>query len=386
MKTRPHALTARGIGRRPTILRAKNQRLALVTAICFALALAAGFARLARAEGGSSENKPAPPPRVISCAPHLTETMFALGVESLLVGADEHSNYPPEAKNIPRVGDLFAPDFERLLLLRPDVLLLAPSNRKVRDFFAARGDVRLVECNSADSLEAIPETIRQLGREFGREKEAERAVARMNAVFEQIDQRVRKALSFPGVARARPKFLMLLSRRPGSLSNLYAFQRGAFLADMAERLGLRNVLPEDLPLYPQVSLESLLTWDPDLIVEVHGGGAGDAETQARLRADWEGQRLLKAGKSPERVVLLNDARLTIPGPNIGHAYASLAIALRPDVFGDFATPEALQADCLAAAGLGDEVGASPEGAAGSSKQGEPTAAAQLGDNSGGTSR
>jgi iron complex transport system substrate-binding protein len=293
--------------------------------------LAVAVVALATSAALAEDESPPPPApeRVISCAPHLTEIAFALGAGEQIIATDNYSNYPPEAAALPKVGGLIDPNLEEMLLLRPDALLLPPSQRDVRDFFQRRGSVRMIDCNDANSLASIRDTIRQLGEVFHRQDEATQLLKRLDGVFTRIEARANP----PGTpAERKPSILILLARRPGTLNNLYAFHPGTFMGELTTRLGFRHVVPESMPLYPQVTLEHILSWNPDVILEVHGLNNLTPEGEARLREDWRGQRFLEAGQREGGVVILNDASLTIPGPRVAETFARLAVKLRPDVF------------------------------------------------------
>jgi len=98
--------------------------------------------------GGRASSPPASPARIISCAPNLTEMLFTLGAGHRLVGVTRYCRFPPEARNIPPLGDLYSPSLEAMVAARPDLIVLAPGNRKVMDFFAAHPGPRLLETNA----------------------------------------------------------------------------------------------------------------------------------------------------------------------------------------------------------------------------------------------
>jgi ABC-type hemin transport system substrate-binding protein len=89
--------------------------------------------------------------------------------------------------------------------------------------------------------------------------------------------------------------------------------------------------PRRCPLYPQITLEHILAWNPDVIVEVQGDDAFTPAAEARLREDWRRLPTLRANREGG-VILLSGKSLTIPGPRVGETFAKLAVRLRPDVF------------------------------------------------------
>jgi iron complex transport system substrate-binding protein len=295
-------------------------------------ALAAMVSLLAWAFPSPASDAQAPPERAISCAPHLTETAFALGAGDRIVAADDFSNFPPEAAALPKIGGLYDPNLEKAMALRPDALLLVPSNRGLRDFFSRAGSVRLIECGDANSLASIRETISRLGGVFHREAQAQALLERIDRAFAHIEGRVAQAEAARPAGEAKPSVLMLLARRPGALTNLYAFHADTYLGEQVGRLGFRNAVPADMPLYPQITLEHVLAWNPDVILEVHGRDTLPEDGERLLREDWARLGPLKAAKSPRGVIVLNDKSLTIPGPRVAETFAKLAARLRPDVF------------------------------------------------------
>ena len=114
-------------------------------------------------------------PRLISLAPNLTEIAYAAGAGSLLVGTVEFSDYPDAAKAVPRVGDAWRVDPERVLELRPDVVLVWPTGTPETTISRLRSlGLNIVEVPT-QSLADVPRALRQVGRLAGTLPMAERA-------------------------------------------------------------------------------------------------------------------------------------------------------------------------------------------------------------------
>lgn len=251
--------------------------------------------------------------RIVSLAPSLTETLYALGVESRLVGVTDWCNYPPAAKAKPSVGQVINPSLEKIVALKPDLVLgTTAGNRRATVTAIERLGIPLYGFNPRsleDVLLAIP-TLADLLTvpEAGAELEA-KLRRRLEAVAARI------------AARPRPRVLFVLWLEP-----LMSIGRYTFVHDVLVQAGAESVAerPED---WPRLSLEAVLQQNPDYLILAHSPAV--ERRLAALRADpvWSQLRALRE----DRVIVLDDAVLR-PGPRIVDAIEQLAHVLHPEAF------------------------------------------------------
>ncbi len=269
-----------------------------------------------RSSGGTGE-------RIIPGSPAVTELIFALGQGHRVVGVADPCTYPPEALTLPRVGSLYNPNFERLTLLRPDLVVVQGHQDRLRAW-AARAGVEYHSVGRLDSLEDLRQVIADLGDLLGVPGEAERLRARIDRGLEQVATMVQGA--------DRVKVFLTFGRTPGNLENLYTCGPGSFLNDLLQVAGGRNVFADASGAFPMISKEALLERGPEVILELFPRPL-DVDTARKLRQDWRALAGIPA-VSAGRVVFLQGSRYQIPGPRVVEAAEAFARALHPELFGD----------------------------------------------------
>ncbi len=245
------------------------------------------------------------PERIISCAPNLTEILYALGADENIVGVTRYCHYPPEAKNNPALGDLYTPNLEGMIGAKPSMIVLSPSSSSVTDYFEKRDNVRLVYSTHNNSIEEIFKSIRIMGNATGRIKDAEQLVTETNEGLKQIARR------WSDIPEQRALFVV--GREPGALANLYAVGQNTYLNDLMETVRLKNVVKEEMGEWPVISREGLLALNPDVIIEIHD--TDDEEQQAETRAAWSSLSPVSAVRNDAFYILTN-RHVMIPGPRV----------------------------------------------------------------------
>ncbi len=264
----------------------------------------------------------APPRRIVSLVPAVTEMLFAMGAGGDVVGVSSYDAFPPEAAALPKVGALIDPDFERILTLRPDLVILYGS----QDELVARLDrvhipaFRYRHAGLAD----VTATVREVGARIGRAEAAQTLARGIEADIEAI----RRATT----GERRPATLLIFGREAGTLRGIYASAGVGFLHDMLIVAGGRDVLGDVARESLQMSVEALLARAPEVIVEVRPSGAWTPERLARERGIWAGLPALPAVRTG-RIHILSDDRLLIPGPRVATAIRLLAETLHPAIAG-----------------------------------------------------
>ncbi len=221
---------------------------------------AAAFAEVSvRDDYGHALRLPRPAQRIVSLAPHLTELLFAAGAGAQVVGASEHSDYPPSAKRLPRVASATRVDLEAVLALEPDLVVAWPqaATRRAIDRLEALG---LPTYRSEPrTLEEVPATIERFGTLTGN-----RVAARQAA---QAFRREATILAARYSAREPVQVFYQVWSRPMITVN------GAHLISRVINLcGGRNVFAELPLLAPEIDREAVLATDPEVII---ASGAGD---------------------------------------------------------------------------------------------------------------
>jgi iron complex transport system substrate-binding protein len=198
------------------------------------------------------------PRRIITIAPNAAEIICALGVCDAIVGVSKFCVYPPELSARPRVGGLFDPDLERIVALRPDLVVLRGRNESVERLCRSR-NISVYE-DKTETLTDIETCIAELGQRLCRVEQAAEVVKRFRARLDAIRKRTAN--------RPRPRVLLTISRRPDRLGNVLTSGKGTFLDEMLDIAGGENVFGHLDMAYPQVSTESIMAHRPDVIIEL----------------------------------------------------------------------------------------------------------------------
>jgi iron complex transport system substrate-binding protein len=258
----------------------------------------------------------APPARIVSTSPSITETLFALGLGDRVVGVSQYCRYPDEARRLPKVGTFLDPDVELIVRLRPELVIVhaGPSGAE-RRLQALRIPVLVVD---RGTLSSIFTTIRSTAKAVDMSDRAEALITSLEARL----ARVREAVS----RQAPKKVLLIVGRRPGTLTDLIAAGGGSYLNDLVTIAGGVNVLGRDTAVdYPRISVETIIRLAPEVIVDVDGMGDTAEERAARETATvalWAGQPLIAAQKS--RVYAAVSDAFVIPGPRLAEVTETFA--------------------------------------------------------------
>jgi len=243
--------------------------------------------------------------RLISLVPAVTEILFAVGAGNDVVGVSSYDRYPPEALTKTKVGALVDPDFERILSLRPSlVVVYGTQTDLIARLERARVQIYKYELSGLPNVTA---TIRSLSDRIGRADAGRVLAARIEGELAAIRQSV--------AGRPKPKAVLIFGREAGTLRGIYASGGIGFMHDMLEAAGGEDIFADVKRQSLQATTEMLLARGPDVIIEAYPSEGWPADRIARERDVWRGLLSLPAVKNG-RVHVLSDDRLSVPGPRI----------------------------------------------------------------------
>jgi iron complex transport system permease protein len=253
----------------------------------------------------------APARRVVSLVPAATETLFAMGAGDLVVGVSSYDEWPPEARELPRVGALLDPDLERILSLHADLVVIDSGSATFAASLEAAGirHVPVVTGTIAEGLEAM----RRLGELVGHEDEGAALADRVGRELEAVR----------ASAATSRRTLLVFGRRSGGLGNVFVSGGVGFLHELVEIAGGENVFGDVAHPSFKAGLEAILAASPELIVEVRPQMADDDPAIDGIVAEWK--RL--PGFADVGVVVATGSALLLPGPRLPDAARRLADAI-----------------------------------------------------------
>ena len=261
------------------------------------------------------------PTRIISLVPSVTEMLFAIGDGAAVAGVSNFDHYPPDVEQRTKVGGLLDPDFERILTLRPDLVIVYGSQAALIDRLTRAG-IPMFPYRHA-GLADVTETLRNVGDRVGRRDAAEALARDIERKIDDIRARTR---SLP-----KPKTLLLFEREPGTLRGMFGSGGIGFLHDMLGVAGGVNVMGDVPKEGLQITTETALSRAPDVIIEIRSGPEWTPARVARERDVWRALPSLPAVRTG-RIYMLTDDFVAIPGPRVGAAIGEIAHVLHPGVF------------------------------------------------------
>jgi iron complex transport system substrate-binding protein len=262
-----------------------------------------------------------PATRIISLVPALTEILFAIGAGAQVIAVSSYDDDPPEVNALPRVGALLDPDTERILSMRPDLVLTYGSQADLQKQLETAG-IRVHSYRHGGLADVTP-AIRELGTLTGRAAEAGRVADDIEQTLAGIRARV--------AGRPRPKTLLVIGREPRSLRNLDASGGVGFLHDLVELAGGDNVFADVKRQAVRASSEMLLTRAPEVILDLFYTREMSASEMRQERDAWMPLAAIPAVRGRRIEVLVGDY-LVVPGPRIAAAAETFARAIHPEAF------------------------------------------------------
>ncbi len=269
------------------------------------------------------ENVDTLPRRIVSMSPNLTEIIYALGADELLIGVDEYSNYPPEANDKSKVGNYLDPDLEALIAIQPDMVLIVDTDEKMQNMLDGLDlDYRNFSNNK---IAEILRSIESLGELLGKESEAETLIQNFHSAKETVLE------ALEGVDPVR--VVLVVGRNPGRLQDIYVAGPGNYLSELIEIAGGINVFGNQDVIWPQVGVEALIGADPEIIIDsTLSKGASDPEFIA-LAEDWLELSSIRAVRDGN-IIVPEEGWFQIPGANLDKILMLIAHWIHPEIFPD----------------------------------------------------
>jgi iron complex transport system substrate-binding protein len=268
-------------------------------------------------ETGRLVRVPQPVARIVSLAPSVTETIYALGLQDKLVGDTDFCDYPPDAQKKPKVGGAVNPSLEEIAHLRPD-LVLVTRHLNTLDTVHSLDSLGIASyATDPQSIEGIISSLRRLAEVLG----ASQAGAEVEADL----RRRLAALSQKLGAQPPRRVLFVVWSDP-----LISIGKDTFIADALRRAGAVSIVDSQQD-WPQVNLEEMARLQPDFLVFAASHSESTPQNFEAL-VERPGWRILNAVRD-HKFAVISDA-VNRPAPRIVSAIEDLAAKLHPEVFGE----------------------------------------------------
>lgn len=253
------------------------------------------------------------PQRIVSLAPAITETLFALGAGAEVAGVSQYCDYPPEVARLPKAGTFLTPNIEAIAGLRPTIVIglaISSDPREIRALKAMGYRTLMVD---DDSIAGIEAGIRIIGGAIGRAREAQALLDRMHLKIEAIEERLR------GVPQRR--VLMVVGHQP-----MVAVGRGTFLDELLTMARATNIAAGAAQTWPRLSIEYIIATRPEVILD--GQMGTDPGSPSSFWAKYPTIPAVRA----DRVIGYPEDPTLHPGPRIVQTLELLARLIHPEAF------------------------------------------------------
>jgi iron complex transport system substrate-binding protein len=263
---------------------------------------------------------PMPVRRIVSLAPSLTETVYALGAQDRLVGVTDYCDYPADALAKPKVGGAVNPSIEQIVALKPDVVLATRALNRRETVEALERLGVAVYATDPHSVEGVLDSTRRVAEVLGVAERAEALVVELRARLDELQRRL--------ATRPARRVLFVVWHEP-----LISIGRETFLADALRRAGAESVV-ETAQDWPKINLEEVARLQPEYLVfaSAHSETVQRTTDELRERPGWRALEAVQRG----RFAVISDA-VNRPSPRLVAAIEELARQLHPEAF--TASPE-----------------------------------------------
>lgn len=278
----------------------------------FVLWVFCGVASVHAAEG--------PCARIVSLAPSVTEVLFELGLGDRVIGVSRYDRYPPAIEALPRLGGLFDPATERIVALKPSVVVALVEFGEKASYLETLG--LAVETVDHRSIGGILASLDSLGARCGVAGRAGQVRARLERAIATVRSRT---------AEHRPVRTLVVvgaGSLGGARRSVFVSGRDGFYDELIELAGGVNVVTGKTVEVPTVSAEGLLALDPEVIIEVLDRVESRGTSAAEIEGAWRKLAMLRAVRTG-RVYVVSDDYATIPGPRFVSTLERFAALLDP---------------------------------------------------------
>jgi iron complex transport system substrate-binding protein len=260
---------------------------------------------------GRSVTIRANPQRIISLAPNITEILFALGLGDRVAAVTSYCDFPEETKTKEKIGDTLHPNLERIIGLKPDLVLTTTASQ-LEDL------TRRLDQLAVPLYVTNPRTVRETAASIRKIGEATGASARAAEIADDMERRI-SAVETRVKGLPEPRVLYVLQTAP-----LITAGRNTFINDLIRIAGGRSISGDETADYPQFSRETVIARAPEVIIAPSSHGKEFVRVED-LRRDYPTTPAVRSN----RIVAVNPDLVDRPGPRIVDGLEELARGLHP---------------------------------------------------------
>ncbi len=265
-------------------------------------------------------NIPTKVTRVVSLAPNLTESIFAVGAGDRLVGVTTFCNYPEQAKEIAKIGDTMNPNMESIVALKPDIVFVSTASQIENFTKTLEANGIAVYVTNPASLEGVFHNLEQFALIFGTDQKAKPFMDSLRSRIQKLSVFTLQRDETPADYEKRVKpvrVFVQISKEP-----LFTIGKSAFVTEVVARSGGKSVTDSVETAYPMLSKETASTLNPDAII------LSESDDNKESNEVFKNSTAVKNG----RVYKIDADLLSRPGPRLVDALEQIAKDLHPENF------------------------------------------------------
>lgn len=258
------------------------------------------------------------PKRIVSISPNLTQVIYGLGAWDNMVGVTVYDEFPPEAKELPKIGGWVNPNYEAILSLKPDLVVLMKDQDtlfgdKIRDL-----GLKTFTAKSNDSINDIFESIKDIGEILGKQKEAEKMSNYIQSSLDEISEKTKNL--------EKKRVLLVVGRNPGTLEDIYVIGTNNYINELIALAGGQNVVEHERNAL-KISKEAVFSYNPEVIIEINHE---KTDREKEIIEVWSNLKQIDAVENG-KVYILSSKVLLHPSQRIVDGAKVLADTIHPDL-------------------------------------------------------
>lgn len=282
-----------------------------------------------KTESTPSVEKVVDPQRIISLAPNITETLFALGLADKVVAVSDYCDFPAAVNILPKVGGLMNPNLEAIIAQQADLVILsAKQHRTIKQLQHLK--IPTLAVHNTTLLD-IKETITAIGRSTARQQQAKTLLNTLDKKINFIAKEI-KPLS-------RPTVMISLGNSTSNeqINTVYIAGQNDFYNDLITLAGGTNAYKDTRLNVPSLSVEGIIQLNPDIIIDIYPEDDDHNADLQQVLQRWQSLKHINAVKN-NRIYIVEESYATIPGPRIILLLEKFARLIHPEIQWDSVAP------------------------------------------------
>lgn len=260
--------------------------------------------------------------RIISLAPSITESLFALGLGDRVVAVTDYCDFPSEVNTLPKVGGFINPNLETIIALQPDLVILLANQQRVVEQLQQLNIPTLPVLNT--SLDDIKRTIAVIGKQTQHQQQADELLNKINQKIDYIAGKTK------GLDRPTVMITMGHSIDSQHMKQVFIAGQHDFYNDLITLAGGQNVYKAQQPSVPSLSVEGIMQLNPQIIFDIYPEASDHNSDLIEVLLQWKNLKYVDAIKN-NRIHIIEQNYATIPGPRIFLLLDQLARLIHPEV-------------------------------------------------------